>query len=71
MNGSLLGGEWLVNGEKAVKRGHTVSCSWSTSSEDGEVGNLMGISLVTASAPGRCRLMGGTSQVEPGMGIVD
>ena len=67
MDGSLSGGGWLADGEKTVKRGRTVSGSWSAPSEDGDAGNLMGISSVTASAPGRYRLMGRTSQVEPGM----
>lgn len=50
-----------------MEGGRTVSCSGSTSSEDGEVGNSTGISLVTALAPGIYRLMAGISWVEVGM----
>ena len=44
-----------------------MSPSWSTSSEDGEVDNQTGISLVTVLALDRRRLTGGGSEVEMGM----
>ena len=66
MNDSLLS-ERLVSGRKAVEQGRTVSCSWSTSSEDGEVDDPTGISLITALTPGGRRLMNGSSRVEAGV----
>ena len=67
MNDSLSGEERLANGRKTAGWDRTVSCSLSTSSEDGEADNLTGISFITALAPGRWRVMGGSSQVEAGM----
>ena len=67
MDGSLSSEKRLVDGQKAANRGRTVSGSWSTSSEDGEVGHSTGISFITELAPGGRRLIAGSSRVEPGM----
>lgn len=64
MNDSLSSEKRLVDRREVANRGCTVSCSWSTSSEDGEVDDPTGISFITALAPGRRRLMGGSSQVK-------
>lgn len=53
MNGSLLCEQKLADKRTAAKGGPTMSCSSSANSEDGEVDDPTGVSLIAELTPGK------------------